>query len=179
MERVLTIDARGGLFDRSSFCITENETLRITVKLAESRVGYYHLIVKHGKAKRLNYGFKPRRELIMELPPEWLNDGGVEDVEFSLVLRNGADTVTLKDDYKIEPLHVEKIEGNFSFSAAVTTLEKAFSEIVELVNGIDTRVKANEEKLKEFEDEGVPIFAEIDETEIEINETEGNNDEEK
>jgi hypothetical protein len=150
MDRVLSIYPDHAEFNFKTVTITKNNPLRICVNAQQRKVGFYHLIITHGKAKKLDFGFRAGAQQIIELPPEWLNDGGEKDICFSLVLRNSIDTVTMKDDYKISPLKVERIDGNFVFADAV-------KQLFEMYDALEKRVAENEESIKTFALNGVDV----------------------
>ncbi len=152
MTRALKIKGRTGLFDVPSFLVSENESLTIKLNFAEERrLGRYRLIVRHGEYKK-TFSFKKPDPI--ELSPEWLKSSA-ENVEFSLVLLNENETAVIKDDYQIEPLKLETVNGNFTFTAIL-------QELVSKQGEQDQKLLGLEERLKQFEDEGVPLFAKND-----------------
>lgn len=147
MIRTLTIKDRTGLFDIPSFILTETESLTIRfIFPGELRVGKYRVVVRHGRLKKT---FTLEKTGAIDLPADWLNQNA-ENLEFSLVFLNATETAVVKDDYQIEPLKLETLDGNFKFSAMVQQLVDKQAEqaqkIEELLN-----------KLKTFEDAGVPL----------------------
>jgi hypothetical protein len=56
----------------------------------------------------------------------------------------------MKDDYKISPLKVERIDGNFVFSDAV-------KQLFEMYDALEKRVAENEESIKTFALNGVDV----------------------
>lgn len=148
MIRTLKIDGRTGTFDIPSFLLSENEHLTIRIVITgEIYVGKYRLIVKHGDDKR-TISLKNFPEIT--LPAEWLNKSS-ENLEFSLVLLDVDETKVIKDDYNIEPLKIEKIGGNFAFTAQVQEFEKRQAEF-------DKKLVELYEKLSQFEREGVELM---------------------
>ena len=150
MKRVLTIKGRTGLFDIPSFTLAKNEDLFLSVEIPdETRVGAFRLIVAHDK--------KENAYLLdgeIKIPNEWINkDEG--DLYFSLVFLNPTETKVIKDDYKIEPLKYEHINGNFAFSAHVQKIQAYLDEICTRLTGVESRV----DKLT---DEGVPLLPSTD-----------------
>ena len=146
MTRVLTIKGRTGLFDIPSFLLSENESLKIKIVTDELRLGKFRLCVKHGKNEKV-YSLKTKDEI--ELHPVWLN-ANKENLEFSLVFLNPTETEILKSDYQIEPLKLERVEGNFAYTAML-------QEIIEKQEALDERLLKAEEKIRSFEDNGVPL----------------------
>lgn len=157
MERTITIRGRTGLFDIPSFLFSKNENLLIHFDFKdEKRLRYFRVVVRHGD-HRATYTLSKTEPI--EISSKWLQLNA-ENLEFSLVMLNESKTAVIKSDYQIEPLKMESIDGNFRFSAMVQELtvkqqqlETAFAEIKERM------VKA-ENKLKEFEDNGVPLLCE-------------------
>lgn len=150
MKRVLKIKGRTGLFDVPSFTLAKNEDLNIFVQIQdEHRIGLFRLIVSHDG--------KEQAYLVngdITIPNDWINkDEG--DLYFSLVFLNPTETKIIKDDYKIEPLKYEHIQGNFAFSAQVQRIQTCLDEIRTRLTGVETRV----DKLT---DEGVPLLPETD-----------------
>ena len=152
MIRTLTVKGRTGLFDTPSFLVSENESLTIKIKIVdEIRVGKFRLIVKHGEHSK-QYTLDKTDEITLN--PVWLKMSG-ENLEFSLVFVDASETQVLKNDYQIEPLKLETINGNFMFTAWLQEIERKQKEL-------DERLILAEEKLKAYESEGVPLV-EIDE----------------
>ena len=88
----------------------------------------------------------------IELTSEWLkiND---ENIEFSLVFLNKACTAVLKDDYLIEPLQMERIDGNFNFTAIVQNFEARLKALERLYPQLEKRVE-------EYETNGIELISE-------------------
>ena len=161
MERKITINGRTGLFDIPSFLLSENESLKIKIGLTnEFRVGRFRVIVRHGERKKT---FTLAKDEPIELTSEWLKQSG-ENIEFSLVFLNKTATAVLKDDYEIEPLKMETIGGNFSFTAQVqefmakqkqqddciSDLKKELAEVKKIVAAIPAEIeKAKKEAVIE------------------------------
>lgn len=155
MKRILTISGEVGAFDVPTFSTTENDHLTIKVNVKEKFLGYYLLKVRReqGNAKELTFGFKAGTEKAIDLPLDWLKDG-YGAIDFSLVLRDSLNTITYKDNYKIPSLrYKETPQGNYNYSDTVHTLTYKVEELLQ-------RVKILETKLKEFENEGVPLVFE-------------------
>ena len=150
MTRILTIDGRTGLFDSPSFLLSENESLKIKLHFKdEIRTGRFRLVVKQGEFKK-TFSLSKNEEI--ELSPAWLTKGG-ENLEFSLVFCNATETAVIKDDYQIEPLKLESVNGNFVFSALVQEIIAEQKRQAEILSEM-------QEKLNQYEDEGVPVVLE-------------------
>lgn len=150
MKRVLTVKDRTGTFDIPSFLMTENDSLQIKLEIKnELRLGRFRLVVRHGEQKR---AFTLSQDETIELCSGWLSKS-TENLEFSLVYLNATETAVLKDDYMIEPLKMESINGNFAFTALLQEIETRQNEQ-------ERRIVALEEKIKEYENEGVPLVFE-------------------
>ena len=150
MTRILTIDGRTGLFDFPSFLLSENESLKIKLRFKdEIRTGRFRLVVKQGEFKK-TFSLSKNEEI--ELSPAWLTKGG-ENLEFSLVFCNATETAVIKDDYQIEPLKLETVNGNFVFSALVQEIIAEQKRQAEILSEM-------QEKLNQYEDEGVPVVLE-------------------
>lgn len=152
MIRTLKIDGRTGMFDIPSFLLSENEHLTIRIVITgEIYVGKYRLIVKHGDDKR-TIALKNFPEIT--LPAEWLNTSA-ENLEFSLVFLDMDETRVIKDDYNIEPLKLERVDGNFAFTAKVQALEARQAEF-------EKALAAFKAKLTEFDGQGIALIPEDD-----------------
>lgn len=150
MTRILTIDGRTGLFDSPSFLLSENESLKIKLHFKdEIRTGRFRLVVKQGELKK-TFSLSKNEEI--ELSPAWLTKNG-ENLEFSLVFLNATETAVIKDDYQIEPLKLETVNGNFVFSALVQNIIAEQKRQAEILSEM-------QEKLNQYEDEGVPVVLE-------------------
>ena len=150
MTRILTIDGRTGLFDSPSFLLSENESLKIKLHFKdEILTGRFRLVVKQGEFKK-TFSLSKNEEI--ELLPAWLTKGG-ESLEFSLVFLNATETAVIKDDYQIEPLKLETVNGNFVFSALVQNIIAEQKRQAEILSEM-------QEKLNQYEDEGVPVVLE-------------------
>lgn len=152
MTRILKIKGREGLFDTPSFLLAENENLKIKCDLSdEIRVGRFRLVVRHGEWRKV---FSLAKSDTIELSSDWLKQSA-ENLNFSLVFLNATESAVIKDDYQIEPLKIETLDGNFTFTATV-------QEILSRLDAQDGRMAGLEEKLKEYEDNGVPLVAEVE-----------------
>lgn len=147
MKRILKLKGRTGLFDTPSFLLSANEELIIKCDFAdEIRVGKFRLIVKHGEKKKT---FSLSKSDCVVLSPDWLNENA-ENLEFSLVLLNTVENAVIKDDYQIEPLKIETVNGNFSYTAVL-------QEIIRRQDEQDKKMQELEERLNEYDDNGVPV----------------------
>ena len=125
MIRVLNIKGREGRFDEPSFIISENEHLIIKVVIAdERRTNRFRLVVKHGNLKKTVTLAKNES---VEFSPEWLK-ANAENLDFSLMYLNSSESAVIKDDYHIEPLKLQTIEGNFIFACKLVTPEGLCSD---------------------------------------------------
>ena len=151
MTRRLTIKGRTGLFNIPSFLLSENDDLTIHIEMqGEVRVGKYRIVVKQGKKKKV-FTLKQNNEIT--LSAEWLNlEDSTENLEFSLVLLDLDETKVIKDDYNIEPLKVERISGNFAFTAKVQAFEERQAAFEKMLAEFG-------ERISKFEDEGVSLIA--------------------
>lgn len=160
MTRVLKIKGRTGLFDTPSFIVTENESLKISLEFTdEIRIERFRLIVRHGDLKKT---FTLSKNEGIELSPEWLKRNA-ENLDFSLVLLNLTESAIIKDDYQIEPLKLETADGNFTFAAMVQRMTEKQEEH-------EKKLYSLEERLKEFEEDGVPLLTENENAENECEE---------
>lgn len=154
MERIVTIEGRMGLFDSPSFIFSENENLQIKFDLKdEIRVGRFRVVVRHGERKMV---FTLSKNEPIVLPAEFLKQSK-ENVEFSLVFLNATATAVLKDDYNVEPLKVETVEGNFVFTAQLQAYEQRQVAFEERLNGFMEQLETFKNKLQEFEGGGVSL----------------------
>lgn len=153
MIRTVTIEGRTGLFSVPSFFISDNESLEIKFEFKdEIRRGRYRVVVRHGTLKKT---FSFARTDTIELSADWLKKNA-ENVEFSLVMLNATETEVIKDDYQVEPLKLETLDGNFVFTAVVQSILDKQREMDEKLNEIIS-------KLIDFEENGVPLVLEENE----------------
>lgn len=156
MIRRIKIKGRTGRFDVPSFLWTENETLTLKLDVEEKRVGRYVAVVRCGEQRKTVY---LNAEMTVELSPEFIQKGEYQPLTVLLELRNAQGTRVLipsdpeKGGFCIEPLKIERMGEN---TCAVTWMQKLEGEL----GALRTRVEKTENKLKEFEDEGVPLLAE-------------------
>ena len=150
MKRVLTVKGRTGLFDIPSFTLAKDEDLILSVNIVdETRLGCFRLAVKHDNKEEVYLVSKD-----IFIPNAWVNnDEG--DLYFSLVFLDYTQTKVIKDDYKIEPLKYERINGNFEFSSQVQKIQAYMESMNERLCDILTRV----DKLT---NEGIPLLPALD-----------------
>jgi hypothetical protein len=95
----------------------------------------------------------------MELPPQFIKDGEYNPVFITLELRDKqGNSVIISGDpanggFLIEPLQIERV-GEY------TTAQGWLSKIEETFTNILGRLGTVENKVANFEDEGVPLLAE-------------------
>ena len=150
MKRELTIKGRTGLFDVPSFTLAKYEDLIISVNIVEeTRLGAFRLSVRHDNKEEV---YRVGEDIV--IPNAWINkDEG--DLYFSLLFLNPNQTRVIKDDYKIEPLKYERINGNFEFSAQV-------QKIQECLNAFGVRLNEVMARLEKLTDEGIPLLPATD-----------------
>jgi hypothetical protein len=152
MERVLTIKGSVGKFDVPHFLSSDNEGVTITLSTPEeTRIGVYRLVVRHGNAEILNKSIRSGQTVY--LSPEWIKSGGNENVEFSLILVSQDGARIIKDNYKIEPLKIESVNGNFSFCSWVEAMAKRCEEL-------DKRFLILQKRVEEYEKNGIELISE-------------------
>ena len=156
MKRIINFRGRMGRYDIPSFLFTENETLEIQFNIQTYTLGKYIAILTCGKRKQ---AFSLGQDMTVTIPPEFIKRGDFAPLSILLELRTMAgDKVIIPSDpaqggFFIEPLYIEKAEGNTTAIAWCQALERRFA-------GLEQRVQGTEDKLKEFEDEGVPLLFE-------------------
>ena len=159
MERIIEIKGRVGLYDLPSFTYADNESLVIRFKTKKPTQGRYVATATCGKQKKTVY---LGDDMSLELLPEFIREGEYSDVYISLEFRNQqGDNVYISGNpeeggFLIEPLHIERVGEYTSAQGWIAAIEAAFKEVY-------GRLDAAEEKLKNFEDEGVPVLVEADE----------------
>ncbi|MBQ7912898.1 MAG: hypothetical protein IJ308_04020 [Clostridia bacterium] len=159
MKRTITIKGREGRFDEPSFLISDNESLTIKFSFpSEIRTRRYRVVIRHGAASKMTVTLGEERSVT--LSPEWLKEGGTEPVEFSLVYLNANATAVIKDDYLIEPLKIQRVDGNFAYTAVISDL----CEKVAVLEDLYRKELAAKEKilveLKEYVDNGAELVPE-------------------
>lgn len=149
MKRILTIKGRMGRFDEPSFLLAENEPLCVLFYFPEEiRIGNYLVVARHGNASKKT--FTLGEDKLVKLSADWLQQGGTENVEFSLCLTNQKGTRIVKDDYMIEPLKIQNVDGNFIATATIFEMEKRQAVLEE-------KVLALEERVAEYENGGTEL----------------------
>ena len=138
MIRTLTIKGRQGRFDEPTFILSENQSLKISVVAKdEPTLNKFKLTVRHGNMQKT---FTLSKDMVAVLTPEWLY-ANTENLEFSLAFLDMKESIVLKDDYEIEPLKIQNIDGNFTFSAEVQRLiawqEQHGKDLEELMTRFD------------------------------------------
>ena len=152
MERILTIKGSVGKFDVPHFLSADNEGVTVTLSTPEeTRIGVYRLVIRHGNAEILNKSIRSGQTVY--LSPEWIKSGGNENVEFSLILVSQDGARIIKDNYKIEPLKIESVNGNFAFCALVQSLADGQKRLEE-------RFSALEKRVEEYETNGIELISE-------------------
>lgn len=154
MERILTIKGSVGKFDVPYFVASDNEGITITLSTPEeTRIGIYRLVIRHGNAEILNKSIRSGQSI--HLTSEWLKLGEDENVEFSLMFVSQDGARIIKDNYKIEPLKVESVNGNFSFCSWVDSIVKRCEEL-------DKRFLELKKRVEEYEKNGIELISEED-----------------
>lgn len=156
MIRMIHIKGLTGRFDVPSFLWTENESLTLKFDVVEKRVGRYVAVVICGEQKKTVY---LGRDMSVELSPEFIQKGDYQPLTILLELRPLKGLRALignnpsNGGFCIEPLKIERVDENTCAVAWMQKLEGDFE-------AFGKRLKTVEDKLKEFEDEGVPLLAE-------------------
>ncbi len=160
MERKIIIKNGEGRYDTPLFTLSDNESLKITIDMHLSKDGMYRYMAQHGQEKMC---IVLADKSMVELSAEWLKKGGVEPIISTLEYCDKTGTVIYKK-YNIEPLNVLERGVNKEYSAAIQALEKAFEEFKEeRVGDLKTFKDSIEQinnKLQQFEDDGVPVLTE-------------------
>ena len=149
MKRTINFRGRMGRYDVPSFTFTENEQLEIFFNIQGFTLGKYIAVLTCGKRKQ---AFALDKDMTVMVPPEFIKRGDFNPLSVLLELRTKAgDKVIIPSDpaqggYHIEPLYIDKVEGN---TTAIAWCQE-----------LDQRLKRVEDKLKEFEDKGVPLVFE-------------------
>lgn len=149
MKRILNFSGRIGRYDIPSFLFTENETLEIAFNLQRYTLGKYIAIITCGNNEHV---FSLEEDMQVTIPPDFIKRGNYAPISILLELRTmPGDKVIIPSDpaqggFHIEPLYIEKVNGNVTAIAWCQDLEK--------------RVAHLEAKLGEFEDKGTPLVFE-------------------
>lgn len=162
MIRTINLKGRTGRFDVPSFLLTDSEDLTLKLNASDIRVGKYVATIKLNNLRRVEYLGK---DMSVTLTAEQLSAAGAGVLETCLEFRtqNGASIIipSAKDEndkqgFFIEPLLIEKMDDR---NTAVGWLSK----IEETLANTNARVDAIMQKIKDFEDNGVPLIFEEDE----------------
>ena len=149
MKRTINFRGRMGRYDVPSFLFTENDSLEIVFNVQTYTLGKYIAILTCGKRKQ---AFALGEDMTVTVPPEFIKRGDFNPLSILLELRTVAgDKIIIPSDpaqggYHIEPLYIEKVEGNTTAIAWCQELEE--------------RIKHVEDKLTEFDNKGVPLVFE-------------------
>lgn len=163
MIRTIKFKGRTGRWQTPSFLYTDNEPLVIKFDIAEHRIGKYVALITCGEQKKTVYLTK---DMSVEVLPEFIQNGGFNPIHIFLEFRTAyGDKIIIpnepsKGGFFVEPLYVERVTGNTTFLAWATKLEEELQQLKEYQDILA-------EKLRAFEDEGVPLVAEVEENEIE------------
>ena len=156
MKRIINFRGRMGRYDVPSFLFTENDQLEIEFNLQGYTLGKYIAILTCGKRKQ---AFVLGEDKTVTIPPEFIKRGDFAPLSILLELRTMAgDKVIIPSDpaqggFHIEPLYIQKAETNATAVAWCQALERQFKEL-------EHKIAHVEEKIKEFEDKGVPLVFE-------------------
>lgn len=156
MERIITIKDRVGRYDIPSFTFADNATLTLKFNIQEKRVGLYVALITCGENKKTFY---LKKEMSIDIHPDFIKKGEYKTIYVFLELRNmQGNKVIISNDannggFFIEPLYIEKVEGDTNAIAWCELIEKRLEEN-------DKRLAEAAAKLEEFEDKGVPLVFE-------------------
>lgn len=154
MERIITINGRLGRYDILSFTYADNEPLTLRFAFKDLRVGRYRCAVVCGDEKKVEYLGENKR---IEIPPEFIRNGGYNPVFVHLELRNphsNAVIISSKQEeggFFIEPLVIEQLDTNLTAKGWMSKVEGELEALLR-------RCKMLEDKVAMFEDEGVPLL---------------------
>ena len=125
MNRKIIFKGSEGRFDVPFFTLSDNENLQIKIELPIVQNRVYYFVARHGKAlKRVAL----TGNLIVELPADWLKQGGTEPILCELELRDRSGVVVYKK-YNVEPLEIKEAEVGTEYFAAVQAVEKENAEL--------------------------------------------------
>lgn len=156
MKRTINFRGRMGRYDIPSFLFTENETLEIEFNIQKYTLGKYIAIITCGKRKQ---AFSLGNDMTVTIPPEFIKRGDFNPLSILLELRTmPGDNIIIPSDpaqggFHIEPLYIEKAGMNTTAIAWCQALEQRFKEM-------ESKLLCMENKIKEFEDKGVPLVFE-------------------
>lgn len=154
MERILTVSGGIGKFDSPEFITSTEESLSIKLVVKnEVREGVYRVLFKHGNADIIEKQIKPNQTMV--LFPSWIKKGGNAPIEISMYFLTRDCAKIVNDNYQIEPLSVNTIEGNFEYSSLVQALIHRFDRL-------ENRFVELEKRVQEYETNGIELIAETE-----------------
>lgn len=157
-KRVLKFKGLTGRYNTSSFIFTENEPLVIGFEFTEHRLGKYVADVVCG-SKKMTVALDGKMEI--KIRPEFIVDGGFEPIYIYLSFLNyiGDKIIICNDPAKggffVEPLYIVRTNESTTGQAWLDMVEKIIADLT-------ARVEAAENRLKQFEDDGVPLIVSKD-----------------
>lgn len=156
MERILKFRGLTGRYNTSSFFFAENEPLIIRFEFTERRIGNYIATIACGDKKK-TVALDKNREV--EVSPDFIADGGFEPLFVHLSFLNTiGDKVIIGDNpakggFFVEPLYIMKTGESTTGQAWLTRVEGIIADLT-------ARVEAAESKLKQYQDNGLPVTIE-------------------
>lgn len=156
MERIITIKGKVGLFDVPTYTYADNEILAIRFNTKRPKDSRYVATASCGEQKKTVYLGEDMR---MELPPQFIKDGEYNPVFITLEMRDKqGNSVIISGDpanggFLIEPLQIERVGEYTTAQGWMAKIEETFADIL-------GRLGTVENKVANFEDEGVPLLAE-------------------
>lgn len=144
MNRTITFTGKTGRWDVPSFIWTENENLSITFDIHETRVGRFYAAIRCGNRLAEFSFFKCKT---VEVPAEFIKNGGYEPLNISLEFRNekGNGVIVPSDPkrggYLIEPLYIERMEESMTAIAWLQDVEKKIAEVNARVDETNAKVE--------------------------------------
>ena len=156
MERIINLRGRVGRYDIPSFLYADNDVLGITFSTNNYTLGKYIAVVSCGKLKQALWLDQNMR---IEIPADFIKRGNFQPLCISLELRtmNGDNVIIPADPAQggplIEPLYIERANNNNYAIAWVQSVEEQLA-------GFSKTLSEVLEKIKQFEDEGVPLLPE-------------------
>lgn len=155
MERILTFKDRLGTWDIPAFAYTDNEPVEIFFNFETQEWGRYIATFVCGDEK---YTATLPENCVVELPAWFVKKGGYNPIYVHLEVRSWqTDRIVIPDDltlggYAVEPLYVQTVEHN-------ATAHAWFARIEGILTEYGNRLKAAEDKLAEYKEQGVPLVA--------------------
>jgi hypothetical protein len=159
MERIITVKGTVGRYDIPSFTYADNETLTLRLNILESKAGLYVAVVTCGEQKKKVY---LKEDTKIKIPPDFIKKGGFKPIVVLLEYRTKQGDIVIipnnPDDggFFIEPLVIEQVDENFTAQGWLSKMEAEMTKYLQ-------RLTVVENKLAQFEDEGVPLLAENEE----------------